>query len=116
MRITWGGRGETLTVRREVAPCAACQRPRPRRLILRYRVRYFGDPALAWVSARRYTFLCEACGGEAEADGRGTSAVPAADPIPWKDRYGFLAGSAGILALLLFFSRLIALLSEVPRP
>jgi hypothetical protein len=114
MRITWGARGETVTLGREVAPCASCRRPQPLLRLLRYRVSYFGDPALCWVSQRRYTSVCEACGGEADGAAPDAASGSAADPIPWKDRYGFLAGSAGSLVLLLFFSRLIRYLSEVP--
>ena len=116
MRIEWGGRSETLRLGPLVArPCASCQRQQPFSLVLRYRVSYFGDPALCWVSRRNYASVCDACGGAGAADAQGAEARAGKDPIPWKERYGFAVGGAAIALLVLLFFPLIRCLSEMPK-
>ena len=81
--------------------------------MLRYRVSYFGDPALCWVSRRDHASVCDACGGGEDAEH--AEAGTGKDPIPWSERYGMAVGVAAIIFMVLFFGRLIGSLSEVPK-
>ena len=115
MRIEWGGRNNEVRLGPPVTrPCASCRRHQSFIPVLRYRVSYFGDPALCWVSRRDHASVCDACGwgGDVDAPAEGGRKN---DPIPWKDRYGMAVGGLAIIFMMLFFGRLIGCLSEVPK-
>src|SRR5260221_11447640 len=116
MRIEWGGRNNEVRLGPPVTrPCASCRRHQSFIPVLRYRVSYFGDPALCWVSRRDYASVCDACGGGGEA-GAPAGGDRKKEPNPWKDPYGKAVGGGAEIFLGVFFCPLVGDFVREPQP
>ncbi|HEY0781337.1 MAG TPA: hypothetical protein VGE98_02700 [Thermoanaerobaculia bacterium] len=104
--IIWGSGGKVVDLGLTgYEHCEVCEKTRPFHVYLKYRYAHLYY-IFSWVTKRQYVKACEVCGRGSELQKADVPALlpqlPASDPIPFMNRYGWLIGLSILGALLLF--------------
>jgi hypothetical protein len=99
--IIWGSRGQSINLGVKAhQDCKTCTQNRPFRLTLQYKYSHLYY-VFRWVSEKRYFLACDICHRGWALDANKVEADLKQNPIPFGDRYGWLALIVIIAVLVL---------------
>ncbi|WP_431266388.1 hypothetical protein ACQ859_14670 [Roseateles chitinivorans] len=102
--LIWGSKGAVAELGVQAHHhCATCERERPFKLALQYKVHHIYY-LFQWISSKKYLLVCDVCQRGSELKAKDVEAKLTSNPIPAMQRYGWV-GLLVVIAALIYVGK-----------